>query len=73
VAFKLKNDAYIALKDPEIACDMPGPSGTAIATATKTFYAACCIIPTARLTVSEVQCRTTPVGRTPELRSKEHV
>lgn len=38
VAFQLRNGAIIALKDPVIACDMKGPSGTTIATATKTIY-----------------------------------
>jgi hypothetical protein len=36
--FTLRNSAYINLKDPVIACDMKGASGTTIKTTTKTLY-----------------------------------
>ena len=38
VSFDIRNSAYIDIKDPVIACDMKGPSGTTIKTVTKTIY-----------------------------------
>ena len=38
ISFKLQNGAFIDLKDPTVACDMKGPSGTTIKTVTKTIY-----------------------------------
>jgi hypothetical protein len=37
-SFKLSNEAFLEIKDPVIACDMNGPSGTTIKTVTKTVY-----------------------------------
>ena len=45
--FRLHNGAYIDLKDPEITCNMKGPSGTTIKKASKTIYA---ILPAGRQT-----------------------
>jgi len=36
--FSVSNGAFIDLKDPTIACDMKGPSGTTISTGAKTVY-----------------------------------
>ena len=38
VSFDLTNDSYLDLKDPEIACDMKGQSGTTIKTVSKVIY-----------------------------------
>jgi hypothetical protein len=38
VSFDLENGSYLDLKDPEVACDMKGQSGTAIKTVSKVIY-----------------------------------
>jgi hypothetical protein len=38
VSFDLENGSYLELKDPEVACDMKGESGTSIKTVTKVLY-----------------------------------
>jgi hypothetical protein len=38
VSFDLANGSYLDLKDPEIACDMKGRSGTSIRTVSKVIY-----------------------------------
>jgi hypothetical protein len=38
LSYKLRNGAFIDLKDPVVACDMKGSSGTTIRTTTKTLY-----------------------------------
>ncbi|MGA2882566.1 MAG: hypothetical protein ABSG13_26730 [Bryobacteraceae bacterium] len=38
VSFDLANASYLDLKDPEVACDMKGESGTAIKTVSKVIY-----------------------------------
>ena len=38
VSFDLENGSYLDLKDPEIACDMRGQSGTRIKTVSKVIY-----------------------------------
>jgi hypothetical protein len=38
VSFHLANGAYLDLKDPEVACDMKGQSGTSIKTVSKVIY-----------------------------------
>jgi hypothetical protein len=38
VSFDLENGSYLDLKDPEVACDMKGQSGTRIKTVSKVIY-----------------------------------
>jgi hypothetical protein len=38
VSFDLTNGSYLDLKDPEVDCDMKGPSGTSIKTVSKVIY-----------------------------------
>lgn len=38
VSFDLANGSYLDLKDPEIACEMKGQSGTSIKTVSKVIY-----------------------------------
>jgi hypothetical protein len=38
VSFDLANGSYLDLKDPEVACDMKGESGTSIKTVSKVIY-----------------------------------
>jgi hypothetical protein len=38
VSFDLTNGSYLNLKDPEVACDMKGQSGTSIKTVSKVIY-----------------------------------
>jgi hypothetical protein len=38
VSFDLDNESYLNLKDPEIACDMKGQSGTSIRMVSKVIY-----------------------------------
>jgi hypothetical protein len=38
VSFDISNSAYLDIKDPVIACDMKGASGTTIKSVTKTLY-----------------------------------
>lgn len=38
VSFDLVNGSYLDLKDPEVACDMKGQSGTAIKTVSRVIY-----------------------------------
>jgi hypothetical protein len=38
VSFDLENGSYLDLKDPEVACEMKGQSGTSIKRVTKVFY-----------------------------------
>ena len=52
VSFRLKNIGWINLKDPVIACDMNGASGTTIKTETKILYQS--LHPGAALTFSNI-------------------
>lgn len=38
VQFELANGSYLDLKDPDIRCDMKGPSGTTIKSTSKVIY-----------------------------------
>jgi hypothetical protein len=38
VSFDLENGSYLDLKDPKVACDMKGESGTSIKTVSKVIY-----------------------------------
>ena len=38
VYMELENSSYLNLKDPDITCEMKGPSGTTIKTASKIVY-----------------------------------
>jgi hypothetical protein len=38
MSFDLENGSYLDLKDPDIACDMKGESGTSVKTVSKVIY-----------------------------------